>query len=129
MNHSEHIIAIVYRVNNYSDGIYVVNFVKCLSLKIHFAVNSVYRLDPAVDVEIFKVKLGQAFLYLFDYIVYKLGSLGLALVQIAEDFGIGHRVKLADTKVLKFFLYPSDTEAVGNGSINLKRFLEMSSRF
>ncbi len=69
MDDTEHIIAIVYRVNNYSDGIYVVNFVKCLSLKIHFAVNSVYRLDPAVDVEIFKVKLGQAF-FIFSIILF-----------------------------------------------------------
>ena len=52
--HSENVIAIVNRIDNYSDGIDVVNLVKGLLLKIHFPIDSVNGFDPPVNVEVFE---------------------------------------------------------------------------
>ncbi len=47
MNYSEAVVAVDNIVNDYSYGVYIIDFVKALALHIHLTVNTVNALYPA----------------------------------------------------------------------------------
>ena len=57
MNYSETVITVDNIINNYSDGINIIDFVKALALHIHLTVNAMNTLDSAGNARIRHNKL------------------------------------------------------------------------
>ena len=108
VNNTKAVIAVYDLINNYSDGIDVVYFVKAFVLHIHFAVYAVNAFYSALNVAIghnLFNSLGNLPLYLLKIFAPRL----LLLCERSLNLVISYRVKVAYGKVFEFFFHRSDT--------------------
>ena len=108
VDNAEAVIAVNDRLDYYSDGIDIVNFIEGLTADVHLAVYSVDALYSALDLAAGDKRV-DALLYLLDYALEKLLARRALRVEIIVYFLIGNRVKADNSPVLKLLFYRSDT--------------------
>ena len=108
MDNAETVIAIDNRLDYYSDGVDIIDLIKGLAADIHFAVDSVDALDPALDLAAGDERI-DALLYFLDYAVEELLARRALRVEIVLDLFIRDGVEADNGSVLKLLFYRSDT--------------------
>ena len=108
MDYAEAVIAVNDGINDYSDGVYIINLVKILILHIHFAIYAVNGFDSAAD-----LSAGNNGFYSFLNSRLYLGKelvsrFALSFKRIFNVF-ISHGVKIAYRKIFKLLFYRPDT--------------------
>ena len=131
MDDAQHIVAVVYSVDNNADRVDVINLVHVFALYKHFAVNSVYAFYTPLQVHV-RNQLGDA----LTNMGLGLFNKGLALIavksQAAFNFLVGDGVQIAQGKILKLLLDGPDAEPMRDGGINLhvlQGFVPLCLRF
>ena len=108
MDNAETVIAVNDRLDYYSDGIDIVNFIERFTADVHLSVYSVDALYSALDLAAGDKRV-DALLYLLDYALEKLLARRALRVEIIVYFLIGDRIKADNSPVLKLLFYRSDT--------------------
>ena len=119
VDHAQHVVAVRHRVHQDPEGEEVIDLVHGLILGVHFAVDAVGVLHPAIDRGVGDAHLAQPLGDLgLDHAHELLVLLALCL-QLGDDLVVGHRIQIFQGQVLQLPLDLLHTQAVGEGGVDL----------
>ena len=118
MYKTERGITLKFGIYNNTNGIEVVNLIKCFVLRIHLTIKAIYRLYSALKIEVDIV-----FLKLFRKnslcVLNKVTASAKLLLNLKMNLVITNSVEVIKADVLKLLLNTLNTEAVCQGSVNI----------
>ena len=94
VDHTQDVIAVLHRVHQHTEGEQVVQLLHGLLLEVHFPIDAVGVLHPAVDGGVGDIQLQQAAADLLLDPAHELAVFRAGLGQLPVDLIVGHRVQI-----------------------------------